>query len=212
MLYKETVESTTLELLNSLQSKSYLAGFYLVGGTALSLRIGHRKSADLDLFSNFSFDVVQLMENLTADYSFNLFFSANNTIKGSIDNVKVDLLSHRYPLINKPVVEEKIELLSTQDLIAMKLNAISGSGQRVKDFIDIYYLLQNFSIDQMIGFYKKKYSHYNEVSVLKSLVYFDDIDFNDWPEMIADPDLKWNTIKDELEKRVKKYLNQQIMR
>ena len=212
MLYKETVESTTLELLNSLQSKSYLAGFYLVGGTALSLRIGHRKSADLDLFSNFSFDVVQLMENLTADYSFNLFFSANNTIKGSIDNVKVDLLSHRYPLINKPVVEEKIELLSTQDLIAMKLNAISGSGQRVKDFIDIYYLLQNFSIDQMIGFYKKKYSYYNEVSVLKSLVYFDDIDFNDWPEMIADPDLKWNTIKDELEKRVKKYLNQQIMR
>jgi len=152
MLYKETVESTTLELLNSLQSKSYLAGFYLVRGTALSLRIGHRKSADLDLFSNFSFDVVQLMENLTADYSFNLFFSANNTIKGSIDNVKVDLLSHRYPLINKPVVEEKIELLSTQDLIAMKLNAISGSGQRVKDFIDIYYLLQNFSIDQMIGF------------------------------------------------------------
>jgi len=210
MLYKETVESTTLELLNSLQSQPYLKGFYLVGGTALALRIGHRKSVDLDLFSNFSFDVVQLLENLTADYNFNLFFSANNTIKGSIDSIKVDLLSHRYPLIAELVVEEKIEMLSLQDIIAMKLNAISTSGQRVKDFIDIFYLLRKFSIEQMIGYYKEKYTQYNEVSVLKSLVYFDDVDFNDWPEITTEPRLKWQVVKDELEKSVKKYLKQKL--
>lgn len=210
MLYKETVESTTLELLNSLQSQPYLKGFYLVGGTALALRIGHRRSVDLYLFSNFSFDVVQLLENLTADYNFNLFFSANNTIKGSIDNVKVDFLSHRYAYIGEPIVEEEIEMLSLQDIIAMKLNAISGSGQRVKDFIDIFYLNRSFSIEQMIGFYKKKYTQYNEVSVLKSLVYFDDIDFNDWPEITAEPNLKWHVVKNELEKSVKKYLKQKL--
>jgi hypothetical protein len=210
MLYKETVESTTLELLNSLQSQPYLKGFYLVGGTALALRIGHRKSVDLDLFSNFSFDVVQLLENLTADYNFNLFFSANNAIKGSIDSIKVDLLSHRYPLIAELVVEEKIEMLSLQDIIAMKLNAISTSGQRVKDFIDIFYLLRKFSIEQMIGYYKEKYTQYNEVSVLKSLVYFDDVDFNDWPEITTEPRLKWQVVKDELEKSVKKYLKQKL--
>ncbi len=210
MLYKETVESTTLELLNSLQAKPYLKGFYLVGGTALALRIGHRRSVDLDLFSNFSFDVVQLLENLSADFNFNLFFSANNTIKGSIDSVKVDLLSHRYPFVAEPVVEEGIEMLSTQDIIAMKLNAISGSGQRVKDFIDIYYLLRKFSLEQMIGFYKEKYTQYNEISVLKSLVYFDDIDFNDWPEIIDKPSLKWQSVKDKLEISVKKYLKQKL--
>ena len=210
MLYKETVESTTLELLNSLQSQPYLKGFYLVGGTALALRIGHRRSVDLYLFSNFSFDVVQLLENLTADYNFNLFFSANNTIKGSIDNVKVDFLSHRYAYIGEPIVEEEIEMLSLQDIIAMKLNAISGNGQRVKDFIDIFYLNRSFSIEQMIGFYKKKYTQYNEVSVLKSLVYFDDIDFNDWPEITAEPNLKWHVVKNELEKSVKKYLKQKL--
>ena len=210
MLYKETVESSTLELLNSLQSQPYLVGFYLVGGTALALRIGHRRSVDLDLFSNFSFDVVQLLENLTADYNFNLFFSANNTIKGSIDNVKVDFISHRYPFISEPVVEEEIEMLSFQDIIAMKLNAISANGQRVKDFIDIFYLIRSFSIEQMIGFYKKKYTQYNEVSVLKSLVYFDDIDFNDWPEITAEPNLKWHVVKNELEKSVKKYLKQRL--
>ena len=210
MLYKETVETTTLELLNSLQSKGYLEGFYLVGGTALALKIGHRRSVDLDLFSNFNYDVVQLLENLSADFNFNLFFSANNTIKGSINSIKVDFLSHRYPLIAKPVVEEGVEMLSLQDIIAMKLNAISGSGQRVKDFIDIFYLLRKFSIEQMIGFYKEKYTKYNEVSVLKSLVYFDDIDFNDWPDIIDEPNLKWNTIKDELEKSVKKYLKYKL--
>ena len=210
MLHKETVESTTLELLNSLQSKGYLEGFYLVGGTALALKIGHRRSVDLDLFSNFSFDVVQLLENLSADFNFNLFFSASNTIKGSIDSIKVDFLSHRYPLIAKPVVEEGIEMLSLQDIIAMKLNAISSSGQRVKDFIDIFYLLRKFSMEQIIGFYKEKYTQYNEVSVLKSLVYFDDIDFNDWPEITAEPKLKWDVIKKELEKNVKKYLKQKL--
>lgn len=210
MLYKETVESTILELLVKLQSKPYLKDFYLVGGTALALGIGHRKSVDLDLFSNFSFDVVQLLENLSADFNFNLFFSANNTIKGSILGVKVDILSHRYPLIAEPVVAEGIKMLSTQDIIAMKLNVISGSGQRVKDFIDIYYLLQKFSIKQMIGFYKEKYKQYNEVSVLKSLVYFDDIDFSDWPKIIAEPLLKWNTIKAELEKSVKEYLGNKL--
>jgi len=162
------------------------------------------------LFSNFRFDVIQLLENLSADYSFNLFFSANNTIKGSIDNIKVDLLSHRYPLIAEPIVEEGIEMLSTPDIIAMKLNAISGNGQRVKDFIDIYYLLHKFSIEQMIGYYKEKYTQYNEISVLKSLVYFDDIDFNDWPVIIDKPSLKWLAVKDELEKSVKKYLKQKL--
>ncbi len=99
MLYKETVDQSTLELLIQLQQKEYLKGFYLVGGTALALIMGHRKSVDLDLFSNFSFDTVQLLDNLSADFSFALFFSANNTLKGSINQVQVDILAHRYPLV-----------------------------------------------------------------------------------------------------------------
>ena len=206
MLYKETVEPSTLELLRSLQSKSYLEGFYLVGGTALALQLGHRKSIDIDLFSDFGFDVVRLLENLNSDYNFDLFYSASNTIKGSIDDIKIDILAHRYPLINPPVTIEGIKMLSLPDIIALKLNAIAGSGQRVKDFIDIYYLLRIFSISQMIKFYKTKYSQYNEMIVLKSLTYFKDIDFMDWPVLIAEPDLKWASVKNKLEKAVQSYL------
>ena len=76
MLHKETVDQSTLELLIQIQQKEYMKGFFLVGGTALALKLGHRKSIDIDLFSNFSFDAGQILENLSADFRFNLFFSA----------------------------------------------------------------------------------------------------------------------------------------
>jgi hypothetical protein len=206
MLHKEAVDSPTLELIKQLQEKDYLHGFHLVGGTAIALMLGHRKSVDVDLFSDFSFDTAQLLENISVDFDFNLFFSSKNTLKGSIEKIQVDILAHRYPLISKPVTQENISMLSLPDIIAMKLNAIATSGQRAKDFIDIYYLLDNYSIVNMINFYKKKYSQYNEVNILKSLVYFDDVDLSDWPQIMADPELEWDTVKQRLIQATKKYM------
>ena len=206
MLHKETVSKSSLDLLTSLQVKEYLKGYYLVGGTALSLMIGHRQSIDIDLFCDFEFDVTRMLENLSSDFSFSLFFSAKNTIKGSIDDVQVDILSHRYPLIQEPINTEGISMLSLPDIIAMKLNAITGSGQRVKDFIDIYYLLNRFSLEQMITYHKAKYKQYNEVNVLKSIIYFDDVDLGDWPKIIADPQLKWKDVKAKLEQTVRDFV------
>ena len=208
MLFKETVGQSTLELLIQIQQKEYLKGFYLVGGTALALTMGHRKSVDIDLFSNFSFDVGQMLDNLSADFPFNLFFSANNTIKGSIGKVQVDILAHRYPLVREPVILEDISMLSVEDIIAMKLNAISVSGQRSKDFIDIYYLLDKYSVEEMICFYKMKYSNYNEVNVLKSLCWFEDVDLSDWPVLLKVPKLKWGTIKKKIKEATNTYLKQ----
>ena len=212
MLHKETVENTTLDLLKSLQSKPYLQDFYLVGGTALSLKLGHRKSIDLVLFTVQSFNVVQMLENLSGDFDFQLFYSAGNTIKGSINNIKIDIIAHRYPLVKKPLVEEGIAMLDLQDIIAMKLNAISGNGQRVKDFIDVFYLLRLFNLEQMIDFYQKKYQQYNEAVVLKSLVYFEDIDFSEWPVLLSEPNLKWGAIKNKLENTVNSYMKSGYLR
>lgn len=206
MLYQRTVDESTLELLIKLQQKDYLKGFYLVGGTALALKLGHRKSVDIDLFSNFNFDAVQMLENLSADFAFNLFFSANNTIKGSISQVQVDILAHRYPLVCEPLTSERISMLSVQDIVAMKLNAISVSGQRAKDFIDIYYLLDEYSVAEMIDFYKRKYTQYNEVNVLKSLTWFEDVDLSDWPVLMKTPKLKWETVKKRILEATNTYL------
>jgi hypothetical protein len=206
MLHKSTVDESTLELLRQLQQKDYLKGFYLVGGTALALKMGHRKSVDLELFSNFSFDTTQLLENLSADFPFKLLFSANNTLKGSINKVQVDILAHRYPLIAEPDNVENISILSNEDIVAMKLNAITVSGQRVKDFIDIYYLLNSFTVEEMIGFYKKKYAQYNDANVLKSLCWFNDVDLSDWPVLLEAPQLNWKTVKNKIEKATLIYL------
>lgn len=208
MLHKETVDPSTLDLLIQLQQKEYLKDFYLVGGTALALRLGHRKSVDIDLFSNFSFDATRILENLAVDFSFSLFFSANNTIKGSINQVQIDILAHRYPLVCEPAILENIAMLSVEDIIALKLNAISVSGQRVKDFIDIYYLLDNYSVEDMIGFYKKKYAQFNEVNVLKSLCWFEDVDLSDWPVLLIDPKLKWVAVKKKIKDATSLFLKQ----
>ena len=88
----------------------------------------------------------------------------------------------------------------------MKLNAIISSGQRVKDFIDIHYLLGIYSLSEMIGFYKKKYDPHNEVNVLKSLVYFEDIEPGDWPLIIDNPELTWEQVKQNLSNTVRNYI------
>lgn len=210
MLYKEAVDASILELLKSLQSKQYLRGFNLVGGTALALYNGHRKSVDLDLFSDFAFDTSAMLENLVQDFDFRLLFSAANTLKGAIGETEVDIIAHRYNLINSPVKEESISILSEPDIIAMKLNAISTSGQRIKDFIDIYYLLDKYDLKTMLGFYLEKYDQQNDLLILKSLIYFDDIEESEWPILIKEPDLKWKDVKRKIQKKVIDYSRQKI--
>ncbi|MCF8361803.1 MAG: nucleotidyl transferase AbiEii/AbiGii toxin family protein [Prolixibacteraceae bacterium] len=78
MLHKETVDPSTLELLIKLQQKDYLNNFFLVGGTALALHIGHRKSIDLDFFSAEGYNTSHLLENLNTDFPFQLLLSSKN--------------------------------------------------------------------------------------------------------------------------------------
>lgn len=206
MLFTEAVRPSTLELIKSLQGRPYLNGFYLVGGTALALYYGHRQSLDIDLFTNVTFDTEFLFEKLIKDFSYQLNYSANQTLKGSLSEVKVDIISHAYPYIGTTYHESGLSLLSEKDIIAMKLNAISISGQRSKDFIDVYYALNHFSIAEIISFYSEKYKQLNPVHVIKSLIYFDDVDLADWPVMIKDPQLKWDTVKQRINSEIMKLL------
>lgn len=205
MLNENAVDRELLDLVGKLQQKSYLTDFYLVGGTALALYYGHRKSEDIDLFSNVGFDARQLLEEINQDFNYQLFNTAENTLKGSIDGINVDIIAHRYPYLKNPIVRDDISLLSDCDIIAMKLNAISVSGQRSKDFIDLYYALQNHSLNDIISFYKDKYNQKSESHILKSMVYFEDVDLADWPILLAEPELSWETVKKEIVEKVRIY-------
>lgn len=212
MLYIKSVRSSTLELVKELQGQKYLKDFYLVGGTALALYYGHRESIVppvggqvIDLFSNEDFDERRLLEQIHNDFSYQLFFTATNTLKGSMSGINVDIIAHRYPYLHKPKTFEGIRLLSKRDLIAMKLNAISVSGQRSKDFIDIFYALNDFTIAEILTFYKEKYEQASVSHIIKSLIYFDDVDLAGWPVLINDPNLKWKSVKNRLKNKVLEY-------
>src|SRR5437868_6718751 len=100
MLRKEIIAAGTLELLKNLMRDGNLNDFFLVGGTGLALQIGHRNSIDIDLFSQRPFDQNRMLSYLEASNGVQLDFLDEDTIKGQISNVKIDLITHAYPLVH----------------------------------------------------------------------------------------------------------------
>lgn len=94
MLHTETVAEQTLELLKKLEAENIMANFNLGGDTSLSLYLGHRISVDLDLFTPESFNAVQLEEFLADKYNFRTDFMERNTLKGTINGIKIDCITH----------------------------------------------------------------------------------------------------------------------
>jgi hypothetical protein len=198
MLHKETIEKSTLELLNQLMADASFSNFILVGGTALALQIGHRISIDLDLFSSQPFNSNDLANYLSTNYGFELDFISTNTLKGEINGVQVDCIAHQYPWIANSIEIGDIRLASLMDIAAMKLNVISGNGTRIKDFIDIAYLSTKISFNQMLEAYQNKYKS-NSVIPLKAIVFYNDINFNEPIKMAENKHFKW----EEIEKRLR---------
>lgn len=145
MLHKETVERTTFELLIKLMQDKRFKNFNLAGETALALYLGHRKSIDLDLFTPDNFDSNKLEEYLIDKYNFKSSYLEKNTLKGTINDVKIDCITHNYPYIEPPFKsEEGIRLYSIKDITAMKLSAIADNGTRIKDKGLTYFQDLNF--------------------------------------------------------------------
>jgi len=166
-------------LLKNLQSEPLLESFNLVGGTSLALRLGHRKSVDLDLFSKEDFDLQEVKELLVNKYNLKVGYEKGKTLKGFIGKVMVDLIRYDYPHIQPIETEEGIRLESLPDIVAMKLSSICDNGSRIKDFIDIAYLSNLYSFEEMLQFYTQKFPSSNPIVPTKSLVYFDDINYDE---------------------------------
>jgi hypothetical protein len=126
---KSIVHPETYLLIQQLCKVPELKSFYLVGGTALALQIGHRLSIDIDLFTQEEFLPDSIIESLRNDFEIQILSINKNTLLSVINNIKTDFLRHNYPLIKEPISEEGISYLSLQDIAAMKLNAISNSGR-----------------------------------------------------------------------------------
>lgn len=197
MLYKETIEPKTLELLINLQKEPLLSTFNLVGGTALALHLGHRKSIDLDFFTSESFDLEEVKMMLIKKYDFKVSYSRSQTLKGFINGVKVDFIKFDYPHLHNCDIIDEVRIESIPDIIAMKLLSITDNGSRIKDFIDIAYLSSWFSLEEMLQFFIRKITNSNIMMPIKALTYFDDIDFNESIVMLNN-NFDWDKIANRL--------------
>lgn len=199
MLSYHTVEPHTLELLKRLSGKDFLAESRLVGGTALALQYGHRMSVDLDFFGKIETDNIDIKEQLQDVGKLSVIKESRNINVFVIDGVKVDFINYPYQWIDEAVVDETVLLASPRDIAAMKVNAIEGRGSK-KDFIDLYFLLQHYSIQDILGFYAKKYPEYSIFRALMSLTYFEDAESQFMPQMFTN--VSWEEIKNTLRKAV----------
>ncbi len=207
MLQTSTVEPHTFSILKQLMQIKALENFYLVGGTCLSLRYGHRKSVDLDLFSPIDFDVAYIVNTINEaglNFEINKLDSKVGAF-GFIDDVKIDLVkNHHFNLIDNIQETDGIRMYGDKDIIAMKIFAILQRGQK-KDFWDIAELMKFYSILDFIDFYKKKYPNNTMlISIPKALLYFDDAEESEDP--ISLKGQTWASVKQTISERVSKYL------
>lgn len=202
MLSYSTVEPHTLELLKTLMKEALFAPLRLVGGTALALQYGHRMSVDLDLFGPIQLDSFEVCRVLNQIGKLTVIKETSNIKIYTLDGIKVDFVNYTYPWIDGSIEEEGIRLASDKDIAAMKINAIEGRGSK-KDFIDIYYLLKHYTLQEIIDFYCCKYPENSVFRAILSLSYFDDADSQMMPKMFMDSD--WGCIKKYLSDVVKNF-------
>lgn len=201
MLYTQTVEAGTLDLIRSFMSDQNFNQFFLVGGTALSLQIGHRQSIDIDLFTDKDFDAEKIAGHLKQTYHAQSLKTLKNGVFCFVNDVKVDLLSHQYPLINPLEKVEDIRMASLQDIGAMKLNAILYNGTRLKDFVDMHFMLEHTPLEQLTSAFVQKYPDVNQQMAHTALLYHDDINQKEKLQFIKQK-ISLNEIKERLKESV----------
>jgi len=194
MLREETVEPATLGLLKNLTALPELAQFRLVGGTALSLLYGHRRSIDIDLFTDVPFDMdflISVLEN-----NFENINPINKRFKSiyqcEIQNIKVDFVSVRDPFLYPAQLIDNIPFANKKDLIALKLNAVKGCGVK-KDFWDVAKLLEFYTMSDLFQFYYDTYPYDDTLALKRSIVYFDDAE--NTIEPVALDGMTWSKVK-----------------
>lgn len=219
-IYNNTVSNLLWEVLSKLMTIDELKSFRLVGGTSLSLLLGHRISVDIDMFTDaeynsLDFDLID--KKLKSSFKYVEFgFGGNNSVGKSYfignsknDVVKVDLF-YTDPFIS-PIVEYKgIRLSQLEEIIAMKLEIVGHNGRK-KDFWDLHELMDKFSWAEMLEFYKKRYPYsYSQEEIIAKLTDFEAADSDLNPICLKNK--HWELIKLDIEESIKNLTNKKSIK
>jgi hypothetical protein len=199
-LHPEILKPRQLEALRKLGPVATRHGFYLGGGTAIALHLGHRRSIDFDWFRQpLLEDPLALASELQEErIPFVTGWTRRTTLYGTVRGVRVSFFQYRYRFLSHlvPWPDLGCQLAGLEDLACMKLSAISQRGSR-KDFVDLFALGRHgFELPQMLDWYREKFEVDDVAHLLYALVYFDDADAEPKPSMIWK--VSWREIKETL--------------
>jgi hypothetical protein len=183
-----------LGLLRNIQAQPELSDTRLVGGTALALQLGHRKSIDLDIFGLWDTSL-ELGEIFSRCGQVHVEHTTKLIRTYFVESVKVDIVPYSYKWLEPVISNENIRIAAISDIAAMKLEEVNNRGSK-KDFMDVAFLLEHFSLRELMGLYREKYPASNEYMILRSLVYFDDAEAEPMPVMLKP--LTWEAAKERI--------------
>ncbi len=195
-MFEQALPEPTRRYLALLAAKNISQPFYLAGGTAVALHLGHRISVDLDFFTLEHFDIERLEEALHGFETYRRDRVAEDTLLGWLEDLRISFFRYRYGLLAQPVMELQTKILQLPDLAAMKVEAIAQRNAR-RDFVDLYFIAQQAGIspEQAIEYHRQKYAglNVNLTHIVLSLGYFDEADNDVMPEMLIPA--SWQEIK-----------------
>jgi hypothetical protein len=206
-LHWEVLSPATLQTFQKVEGLPFIRDFYLAGGTGLALHLGHRFSFDLDFFSPdksaVGLEQRDTLRILLNDPTLSISYDSEGTFVATWREVGISFFRlPLYPLVQEPLLVESVRLATIEEIGAMKLAAIIDRGNR-KDMVDLYFILQTTSIDELFKVAAIKYAqvHSFPVSALRALAYFTDAEALPMPQMLDRT--PWS--------KMKKYLETQAM-
>ena len=203
--HPEILSAAQKKVLGKLGPSMTRRSFYLGGGTAVAIHTGHRRSVDLDWFTEGRIPDAALLARDLQDEGIPFVTRQidRGTLHGTVSGVRISFLEYRYPLLRPALLwsDYGCKLAALDDLACMKLSAVAQRGSK-KDFVDIYALgLKHKSLPEMLRLYQQKYAIADVAHVLYGLAYFEDADRERMPRMGWDVD--WRTAKKTIQQWVK---------
>ena len=206
MFHKESVSHDLLALIYKLQSIEELKDFRLAGGTGLALQIGHRRSVDIDLFTDKPIDRKGLQLIIVKNFpdakagrktGFGLVFN--------IHNIKVDLCYDGGRFIRPVIIKEDIKMASKEDIAAMKTGAIADRASK-KDFYDIAFLLNKYKLKEFIRFYQERYPFMDIRNIIEAFKKHDKADEDINPVLLKN--ISWKQVKKKIDESFDEFMKE----
>jgi hypothetical protein len=177
--------------------------FNLVGGTSLSLQIGHRISIDLDMFTHLPYENATIIEALKPLGQLDILVDKPPFLQVRLDDVKMDFLKFPYDFVQDFIEVEGVRLVAIENIAIMKLLAIARRGVK-KDFVDLYFILERYTLGEIVQIFEKKLPNIDLFHIIKSLTFFGDAEPDADPKMLIK--VNWKTVKKVVTQKVMLYL------